>query len=233
MDGELEVGKAEKDVFLGLLSMDQVLVSLSIRNGCYESTTGVTLKSSVDFLSHSGVNTFNLAGAAGKRKQACIGLYIANNSLVKSFSPYRQMSKEEMSGDAGFLATLAAPEVATLVLVQFCTKVRMGDVVKKVLKIDTAGSLAAVLSKFPKTIHAGQTISFAYCGEKEGVRIAFEADKGANENAAVFAVEGAAVEELGSAVDLLRKFGDDGESEAADAEMKAKLVSRLPQLLRL
>jgi hypothetical protein len=63
-------------------------------------------------------------------------------------------------------------------------------------------------------------------------QVAFEADKVGCENAAVYTLGSAAASELGSATALLKKLGDEKDGAKEDA-MKAKLVSRLPQLLNL
>jgi len=203
-------------------------VSLSVRNGCHDSVTNVTLKSSVDF----GTQSFNLSGATGKKKKACVGLYISNASLSKHFANFQHMTAMEMSKDDAFVGKLESNDVQKLVMIHFCAKARMSEVIKKCLKVAKSDALGVVMQKLPRTIYAGQTIGFAYCGEKEGIKVVFECDKVGNENSVVFDIVGEARNQLGSVIELLTKFGEGGEGEE-ESEGKAKLCARLPQLLRL
>ena len=224
MDGEVETKNVE-DVFRGNLSMEQVRVGLKVRDGCHDLRSGVTFPTTLQLESEAS-DEFALAGCIGTSDQLCVGLFLNKAHLPRFQSKFEGVAPRQMSQSEDFISLLKSEDVSKLVMIEFCTRVNLKDVVGVFGNAQHSQEFTAKLSKFfPKAVNSGSTLSIAY--SSKDVKIALNADKTSKENMRVLSLTQEGLEgDVENVVGILEKVSDDGNSPLPG------LLKRVPKLLR-
>jgi hypothetical protein len=89
---------------------------------------------------------------------------------------------------------------------------------------------AKLMAALPKSVPSGSSLSVAFMGKKGGVEIGFD-QRGDKENNRTFTLSAEGAEELGGVLQIMR--GMIGTIDDEDyATVKAKLLARIPEMLR-
>jgi hypothetical protein len=211
----------------GWLDMDSVNQRLEDRSGCKDQVTGVVMSSNI---TSRGVE-WVLTGVAGQKNKACVGLFVGSPAFQTKLGPkYRGQTAEQLSGNQIFLDDLLqADGVSKMVMIQVCRQVTVKDVIG-LLGVKPTSSFALGLSATcPNKMLVGSKLSiiFAKAGNST---LSFNLEDKENSKTTEFTPEEEASDS--TFLSVLKALNPNSGDEVEGMEMKTKLCSRMPELLR-